>query len=414
MGSEGKALEGPRAGPQMPHGARDRLPLPELVVAGSVSLACLLAIWLRTSKLLPSNSWWSFPADHHVYLYMAQHPVGQFRVAPWSWRLLEPWMVQVSRLPAQVGFEVVTFASLWFTGVALYAVCRRLNFSLRLSAYGMVLFFGLSYAVKFNVYDFWLTDPLAFLFTSLSILAALDRRRLLFAVCLAAGVLAKESVIFVAPLYFSLNVRTRADKRLLVESALLAVPAVLALTAVRLFIPALNADAAYVASLPRLVAADARSVPDYSPLQVFRTVMVYRSSHWTSTLAEVVSAFGVLFPALLVFGGRKARQLAVRFSPFLLLVLAQLVLASNTQRLVVLAFPAVVVFALCGVERLVTLGVPEWLLWIAPLGLVILNVASATEISPSAIWQLTLVATVTALGLGRVCALRGTEASGVR
>jgi len=142
-------------------------------------------------------------------------------------------MVQASRLPAQVGFQVVTFASLWLTGVALYAVCRHLSFSVRLSAYGVVLFFGLSYAVKFNVYDFWLTDPLAFLFTSLSILAALGRRRLLFAACLAAGVLVKESVIFVAPLYFSLNVRTRGDKRLLTESALLAVPAVLVLTAVR-------------------------------------------------------------------------------------------------------------------------------------------------------------------------------------
>ena len=407
MGSDGKALEGLRAAPQMPRGARDRLPLPELVVAGSVGLACLLAIWLRTSKLLPSNSWWSFPADHHVYLYMAQHPVGQFRVAPWSWRLLEPWMVQASRLPAQVGFEVVTFASLWLTGVALYAVCRRLNFSVRLSAYGVVLFFGLSYAVKFNVYDFWLTDPLAFLFTSLGVLAALDRRRLLFAACLAAGVLAKESVIFVAPLYFSLNVRTRADKRLLVESALLAVPAVLLLTAVRVFIPALNADAAYVASLPRLVAADARSVPDYSLLHAFRTVMEYRTSHWTSTLAKAASAYGVLLPALLVFGGRKARQLAVRFSPFLLLVLAQLAFAYNTQRLVVFAFPVVVACALCGVERLVTQGVPEWLLWVAPLGIVTLNAASATEISPSAIWQLILVAALTALGFWRVSVLRG-------
>jgi hypothetical protein len=298
-----------------------------------------------------------------------------------------------------MGFAIVAFASLGLTGMALYAICRRLHLSARLSLYGVILFFGLSYAVKFNVFDFWLTDPLAFLFTALSVFAAIGRRRLLFAACLAVGVLAKESVIFVAPLYFSLNVRTRADTRLLLESMMVALPAVLVLVAVRVFIPAMNADPAYVASLPRLVAADTRSVPDYSPFVVFRTVMKYRLAHWTSTLAQAVSAFGVLIPALLVFGGRKAREIALRFSPFLVLVLVQLAFAFNTQRLVVLAFPAMIALSLCGVERLVARGFPEWLLWGAALGMVLLNAASTTQISPSAIWQCAFLAGIAGAGL---------------
>ncbi|MEA2556580.1 MAG: hypothetical protein QOG88_118 [Actinomycetota bacterium] len=377
----------------------DRLRTGEALLPASVSVLCLLVIWLRTAKLLPSHPWWSFPADHHVYLYMAQHPVGRFRGAPWAWRLLEPGLVRASPFTPQVGFAIVASASLGLTGLVLYAVCRRLQFSAHLSLYGVILFFGLSYAVKFNVYDFWLTDPLAFFFTALGVFAAIDRRRVLFAACLAVGVLAKESVIFVAPLYLSLNVRTRADKRLLLESLLVALPAVLVLVAVRVFIPAMNADPAYVASLPRLVAADTRSVPDYSPSVVFRTVMRYRLAHWSSTLAQAVSAFGVLIPALLVFGGRKAWELAVRLSPFLVLVFVQLAFAFNTQRLVVLAFPAVIALALGGVERLVAKGFPEWLLWGAAVGTLLLNAVSTTEVSPSAVWQVTLLVGIAAAGL---------------
>jgi hypothetical protein len=330
---------------------------------------------------------------------MAQHPAGRFRGAPWAWRLLEPGLVRASPFAPQVGFAIVAFTSLWLTGIVLYAVCRRLQFSARLSLYGVILFFGLGYAVKFNVFDFWLTDPLAFLFTALGVFAAIDRRRLLFAACLAVGVLAKESVIFVTPLYLSLNVRTRADKRLLLEGLLVSLPAVLVLVVVRVFIPAMNADPSYVASLPHLVAADTRSVPDYSPLVVFRTVMNDRLAHWTSTLAQAVSAFGVLIPALLVFGGRKAQELAVRFSPFLVLVFVQLTFAFNTQRLVVLAFPAVIALTLCGVERLVAKGFSELLLWGAALGTLLLNAASTTEISPSAVWQVTLLAGIATAGL---------------
>jgi hypothetical protein len=341
-----------------PGDSRERGTRLESVAVSVAALLMLGVLWVRTDHLTPDHPWWSFPGDHHIYLFMADHPVGDLHVAPWGWRILEPGLVGLLPGSARFGFRVVCLLSLCMATACAYRICRRLGFDVRLASAGMLLFVSLSFATKYVMFDFWLTDPLAFAFVALAVLFAIERRPVAFAICLAVGVLAKESVIFAAPLLYTFGAERPLDRRALWRVATATAPALLVLMAVRLAIPAWNGQP-YALGLPGPIAANARTVPDYSALAVAREVLARRAADITSTLTHAVSAFGLLVGVLPFLGGRRARSLALRFSPFLVLVALQLVFAFNTQRLLVLAFPAVVPLALCGLQALRERGVPD-------------------------------------------------------
>ncbi len=330
----------------------------EALAVPSAALLMLGLLWLRTDHLTPDHPWWSFPGDHHMYLFMADHPVGDLHLAPWGWRILEPGLVRLLPGSSQVGFQIVCFISLCVAAGCVYRICRRLGFDVRLASAGLLLFVSLSFATKYVMFDFWLTDPLAFAFVAFAVLFAIEQRPVAFAICLAVGVLAKESVIFAAPLLYTFGAERPIDRRALWRTAAATAPALLVLLVVRLAIPAWNGQP-YALGLPGPIAANARTVPDYSALAVAREVVARRAADLTSTLTQAVSAFGLLVGVLPFLGGRRARSLALRFSPFLILVALQLVFAYNTQRLIVLAFPAVIPLALCGLQALRERGVPD-------------------------------------------------------
>jgi hypothetical protein len=328
------------------------------VAVPSAALLMSGLLWLRTDHLTPEHPWWSFPGDHHMYLFMADHPVGDLHLAPWGWRILEPGLVRLLPGSAQLGFQIVCLLSLCVAATCVYRICRRLGFDVRLASAGLLLFVSLSFATKYVMFDFWLTDPLAFAFVALAVLFAIEQRPVAFAICLAVGVLAKESVIFAAPLLYTFGAERPLDRRAWWRAAAATAPALLVLMAVRLAIPAWNGQP-YALGLPGPIAANARTIPDYSALAVARDVLTRRAADLTVTITHAISAFGLLVGVLPFVGGRRARPLALRFSPFLILVVLQLVFAYNTQRLLVLAFPAVIPLALCGLRTLRERGVPD-------------------------------------------------------
>jgi hypothetical protein len=323
-----------------------------------VALLTLGLLWLRTDHLAPDHPWWSFPGDHHMYLFMADHPIGDLHLAPWGWRILGPGLVRLLPGSSQWGFQLVCLLSLCVAATCVYRICRRLGFDARLASAGLLLFMSLSFATKYVMFDFWLTDPLAFAIVALAVLFAIEQRPVAFAIYLAIGVLAKESEIFAAPLLDTFGAERPLDRRALWRAAAATAPALLVLMAVRLAIPAWNGQP-YALGLPGPIAANARTIPDYSALAIAREVLSRRAADLTSTLTHTVSAFGLLVGVLPFLGGRRARALALRFSPFLILVALQLVFAFNTQRLLVLAFPAVIPLALCGLRTLREHDVPD-------------------------------------------------------
>ena len=372
----------------MPEAGQTRLGVFRVMVSASLALGLL---WARTDHLTPDHPWWSFPGDHHIYLLMADRPVGDLHLAPWGWRILGPWLAHVFPGSHQVGFQLVCWMSLVLAATFVYRICLRLGFDVRLAFCGLLLFVSVSFATKYVMFDFWLTDPLAFAFISLAVLLAVEQRLVAFAICLAFGVLVKESVLFAAPLLYTFGAQRPLDRRALWRATVATAPALMVLLAVRIAIPAWNGQQ-YAQSLPSLIAANARTVPDYSALAVAREVVTRRMADLPATLVRAVSAFGLLVGVLPLLGGRCARPLAVRFAPFLVLVALQLVFAYNTQRLLVLAFPAVIPLALCGLRSLRERGVPN----VALLGtcgvFAGLQLLSPDEVAPSPILQAAVLA----------------------
>jgi hypothetical protein len=246
----------------------------------------------------------------------------------------------------QTGFRTVTFVALWLTGPALYALLRSLHFPPALALLGLPMFYSLRPAVAFNLWDFWLTDASAFLFLTLAITAAVQRRPVRFTLLLAVGVLCKESVLFAAPLWYTLQVRYPIEPRRAIQTAILTVPAVAVLITLRLLIPAGNGDPAYITTMPTYLQSSSIVADPYTLHESFSRAIAQRD--WFTILQATVGTFGPLFLLTLWAG----HEHWLRWSPLIVLALAQLALAVNTERLVVLAFPSVITMELSTVKAL--------------------------------------------------------------
>jgi hypothetical protein len=234
----------------------------------------------------------------------------------------------------------------------VYLIVRQLGLSVTMGLAGMLLFFSLGWATKFYVHDFWLTDPLAFLFLSLAVLFAIRGQGLAFAFALVLGVLTKESVLFAVPVYFAFQTRTWWNPRLLLRTILLAAPAVVTLIVVHVLIEARNADPAYIASLPARVQVNAGAVPNYSLGSLLAMNAAWRVGHPERWIIRVLGTCGLVAGILPWVALRYARPIAIRLLPFLLLVSTQLLFARNNERLMVLGFPAIVALAILACEGL--------------------------------------------------------------
>ncbi len=364
-----------------------------LLQAAGLAAVCTALLWLRTDHLTPGSPYFGLPWDHHMYIAMAVGGPLDFHVAPYAWRILGPALVWALPFGAQLGFQVVTVAGVWGTGVAVWALLTRLGFRPELGIAGLLLYFSLGYATKWTVFDFWLTDPLAFLLATAAVLLALAGRDLAFAVCLVLGVLAKESVIFVAPLAYTLRARRPWDRALAVRTLGATLPAIGALVAVHLGIPERNADPAYLAGLPRAIREN--TIHHYTYGSVLHHTVARRLHHWPQSVVRTVSAFGLATPVMAAIGLRspRARSFALRALPFLALVFVQLLFAYNTERLLVLGLVAAVPLAAWGLEQLIELRGSGLAACVALPGVLFLvQLAGMHEWEPNPLVQLAILA----------------------
>jgi hypothetical protein len=322
--------------------------------------ALLVAVsFFTTNRIATTSIWYSLDGyDHHRYIEMATgNPFG-FHLAPFCWRILDPLIVKLQPFGFEVGFLWVTLISLWLGGIVVYYLTKAAGFLRVYGVFNLVLFFSLGWVIKQNVFDFWLPDSLGYLFVLTAIYAIYRKLDLLFVVLLAVGVLAKESVFFVAPLYYTINATKVLDLKLLRRTLLFAIPALLALLLVRLGIPQLNGDPTYMAEISqkfRLV-TEYEAVP-YSLTDLFRTIGMDRLQALTPYnvgLRYLIFPLGVTLLALPFFAIKQNAKLLIRFAPYLVLVYAQLLFAINTERLVALAFPPLLLMSATGIRNLMS------------------------------------------------------------
>ncbi|MBC8367138.1 hypothetical protein H8E52_06985 [bacterium] len=316
----------------------------EGLIVAALALLAVIGLMSRSDLVEAGHPNFERPWDHHKYIHMADGGAFDFRVAPFCWRVGVPLAVSVLPLEHRDSFLIIAALGILVAGLMLYYAARRYGFSPRLSAAGMLLFFSLGWASKYNLMHFWLSDAAALGIVGLVILLILERRMLWAAFLLALGVMVKESIIFVAPLLYTLRTRRLLDGRLVLHSILYALPALALLVSIRSAIPMGNGDANYLATLPENLRAVHHGVSDFDMAYLWREHGLRRlTAPSLLSLKEMsIWSWGPLVLLIPFFVLRRPREIFLRFLPLFILAYAQILLASNVQRLVVLASAAVI------------------------------------------------------------------------
>jgi hypothetical protein len=128
-------------------------------------------------------------------------------VPPWSFRLLPSAIVAASGLEVKFGFLLVNLLAGLGSAWLLHRLLRHYGVSLPLILLAVagwaVLPLGLRWAIYYPV----LPDTLGFFLLLALVVAALERRFLLFAGLLIAGTLTRENLIAMGPFIWFVNVR---------------------------------------------------------------------------------------------------------------------------------------------------------------------------------------------------------------
>lgn len=278
-----------------------------------------------------------YPWDHQKYIAMAQAPFSDetlVHVAPFSWRVLTPLLVYASPFNLVFSFFLVSMVGLTLVGYFTYLYLRALGFWHWPAITGLLLFALLPAAFRFNLWDHFLTDPLALATVVIGFYLMEKRRDRLLALVLLVGVVNKEVALFLAPVYSLFVIRNYGLSRASILKIILVIaPATLAFFALRISIPAYNE----YDPLALAVIVIQRRYIDRGLEGIFRQIFAYTIGTW-----------GVLFALCLVEFKAKARWLVQRkeWLVFLLLVYAQMLFTGNTERLLVYAFPVVIPLAL--------------------------------------------------------------------
>jgi hypothetical protein len=126
--------------------------------------------------------------------------------SPFAFRLLTPWLVQqlsgASGVAPDSVWLVLTFVATTAAILVVYEFLRRpLGINAAVSTWA-VLLLSVTYSyTSYNYGNFWLVDPLANLFMALALFFAFQRRLVPFVLVVLVGMVNKETVLLLAPLY---------------------------------------------------------------------------------------------------------------------------------------------------------------------------------------------------------------------
>ena len=317
--------------------------------AAAIGLIALVVEFRTTGTALFGDPGW----DRHLYLEMARRDVLDFRVAPYCWRVLGPFLAKVLPGDLQAGFAGVTVVSLVAAGPALYWLARGTGASRAASLAVVPLYYSLGWGARYQLSDFWVPDAPGFALTVLTAGMVIRKHWVAAAVTIAVGVLVKESVVFAGVLAYSWHVRSWRDWRTVVRAAVVVAPGAAVLGAVRVAIRQANGDASYLGSLPREIGQFPELFPRYSYGERYRVIFVeqrWEHLRWADFDIYLGDPFGVPLLALAAAGVVAAPGRAARLLPFLALAYTQLLFATDTQRLLVLGFVALGILAAGGAD----------------------------------------------------------------
>ena len=327
----------------------------EFLLVACIALLITTILLLRTDIITYKHPNFLCHWDLHKYIYMATQNPFDFHIAPFCWRVVNPLLAKMLPFDFQWNFLIITFISIWMTGVAIYYLVKKFNFSKEFAFTGMFMYFSLGWVTKYVLRDFWLPDAISFLFITLAIYCAASKKDIWFIVLLTIGVAVKESVIFVAPLYYTLNAQKFADVKLLKRTTILIIPSIVVLVTLRIAIPQMNNNLNYLTTIPEALQGGWGPTDSYNYWKLLKILGIRRLSElsFSTLLSYSIVPFGFMIMLLPFFSVKKNIPLFLKFIPFLLLVCFPLLFAFDAERYIVVGFPAMILLALNGVDAIV-------------------------------------------------------------
>ncbi len=316
----------------------------ELIYIISFSFVLLFIIYLRTDKMIYSHPFFVEPWDHHKYIEMAKHPFT-FHIAPFCWRILVPLIAFILPFELQTNFILITFFSIWFTGIIIYYLLREYRFDRKLSFLGVMIFFSLGWATKYILFDFWLVDALTFLFVVLIIYSIVIKNDFYFTIFSVLGIFTKETILFAIPLYYSMNAKHLWDKQTFKKFIILSLPTIVIFFLIRFLIPMQNYDSSYLSTISNQL----KVVYDNNSEYTFRFLNYNIIS--IQNIKNIGGTFGILLLVFLFFDLKENIHLIIKYSPFLFLSFLQIFNPNNMPRLLIICFPVLLIMSIMGIQK---------------------------------------------------------------
>ena len=280
-----------------------------------IPFAVLLCLTLITVELFVFP-YRGITNDGRAYLAVSESPFSSDAPAPYSNRLLAPLIVHFLPFQHETGFRVVSSVSLFLLLALGYIFLRRCRVSPTASGIVIALF-ALSDVVLYNLQHPILVDPLSYLLILAAFLTIKEDRLFAASVILTFAVLAKESALFVLPMFYFLD---RGREKLFDHESLkkTVLCSILPLTA-------------YIA----IYHTSAESLP-------FNWVNISLTRGAAPRL--LFGTFGLLW--LSSIGGiSKAERASMRMLFFIIFALVPIPFVTDTWRMLYLLFPVVLLFS---------------------------------------------------------------------
>lgn len=331
------------------------------VYLAPVGLLAVLAAIVRWHGQLPyPDARYAF-MDHYRYIAMAAGNGSELATEqPFCWRVLVPYLVRFLHgalgLSVLDGFWLVTLAGVVGATLALMWMLRGLGLSQSASVAGGLAYVLLGPAVGLSLWAYQLVDPLALCLVVLACGCAVHcrGRALLFVAIL--GALAKEATLLGS--IFALAWAWQHRDRELTRWAAVSLASGLAvLVLLHLLIPTHGGWTL----LTTLDIVWRLSSWRWSNMPLVADYLTFRF------LAVTVGAWLVLFPTALLQMWHPPRfwRQSVAWSLLAVLAAAQMLVATDTDRLAVYAFPAIIAASCFEVEHLAAQWrVSRWALWL--------------------------------------------------
>lgn len=321
-------------------------------IALVLSFIITLLIFYKTDKITYTHSYFPMPWDHHKYIFMALNNLD-FHIAPFCWRILVPILASILPFELSINFQIIALFSIAFSGNFFFLIGRKI-FENDVIGFGMMLaFYSLSFTAKNAIHYFWLPDALVIFLISAGIYSILTKNNFAFLLIIILGALTKESVLFIIPLYYTFNASKIFDKKLLLQTFLFLTVGLSILILVRVLIPPLNQNTEYVSRLPLHLKLVQNESFFYSLGYLLKTIAIDRIKNFSIKFLCQISVY--VFTSYFIFMFFDIKSLLkwlVKFLPYLILVYSQPFFAVNIERLVVLAFPFVLISAFAGLNKI--------------------------------------------------------------